>query len=852
VAALTTLAVVGNWSDGPGAWQLGVAATSGDTGFVAAGATITVDVDTTVGTSPASTTAAGSAVVTVGTGTSAAATLIVPTGVTLTCLGSLVVANGAAGKIHELQINGTGAVVPDATSSGAGTTFYSVFNGSAGFQSFCRVKVRGTVGAWAEIRGGAAGAQTRLVNGGNQSGIFDLQGLKVSKAGGSTWSAILLQQPIAAMITSWQDVLVDGCSGPTAASGVVLFAAVQAGASLPLTRMTMQNTATAVALLIAGATQTTAATVTLTGCTVDATFSATIDGVTGNDNYFENTTTGAVFNFANAGKSLSFTNTFLRNRSSASGSPSIVGSGTWNRVCYLRDTAAVNPHGWAFLVGGNCLLNGMVYQTNSADDSGDSITTSGTAVATNAVVEFKNILNLPNTARTSVSGTAPTMSGPAGTDAGFGTILFRLSRFTTCVRTSGAVTGCVLGESNAGRAGMVDYIQDSLYYALSATATGNIVTDQGTPGPIDGLVTFAGYNATFNLSNADVYGAADAKFGSTPGTGDQRIPGTVAPWAGGTIPTTDYLTYAVSLGLAGTFAALATYMKTRHTGGGGGATAIATCYDTIMLGWKPSGSVAATYLWNTVRTPVDGARTIGAVEMDDPGGTAVVALTPSGLTFNATQGGSAPASQPVSVTEGSGGALTGLGVSFSYGGGWASGLSGSFDTTTAPATLTVSATQGVLAPGTYTAMGTVSGTGATSATFNVTLIVAPDPVAPGLGVSETRCVVNATVGGANPPPGTIRVRNVGGGVLSGLALGAISYGGGWASGLTATLDVTTAPAVVTFQATTGALAIGKYTATVSLSASAVGAVGTPQTLTLEFGVEAAVTVRALGGNGAAG
>jgi hypothetical protein len=232
------------------------------------------------------------------------------------------------------------------------------------------------------------------------------------------------------------------------------------------------------------------------------------------------------------------------------------------------------------------------------------------------------------------------------------------------------------------------------------------------------------------------------------------------------------------------------------------------------------------------------------------GPTPVVSLTPSGLTFNATQGGGAPASQTIAVTEASGGALTGLGVSFSYGGGWASGLSGSFDTTTAPATLTVSATQGVLAPGTYTAMGTVSGSGATSGTFNVTLIVAPDPVAPGLGVSETRCVVNATVGGANPPAGTIGVRNVGGGVLNGLALGAISYGGGWASGLTATLNQTTAPAVVTFQATTGALAVGKYTATVSLSSSATGAVGTPQTLTFEFGVEAAVTTRALSGSGA--
>jgi hypothetical protein len=499
---------------------------------------------------------------------------------------------------------------------------------------------------------------------------------------------------------------------------------------------------------------------------------------------------------------------------------------------------------WTFTLGARNYAGGVVSirrnaaYFNGTDASGDAYMVSGGVDFGGVLVELCNNLAFPNSAGVT-SGTPLTHSAS--------NVTIRMDHNTFC--TSGTATGASLTEGGASTAGTLVSFQSNLGFAMTSTPAAVLLYDNAqAPTVVDGFIVASGYNHGWNIA-ADPRGSLpDTRFVDTP---LNNLTAGNPGFAGQAYLTKILAQYIVTKrGIdegsdAANEAKLIAVLRATHLASDPDHIAGVTPADI-----KAFMDAALTPTAGAVPVGHDGL-TKGAINVAS-GATPVVAVTPSGLTFNATQGGSAPASQPVSVTEGSGGALTGLGVSFSYGGGWASGLSGSFDTTTAPATLTVSATQGVLAPGTYTAMGTVSGTGATSATFNVTLIVAPDPVAPGLGVSETRAVVNATVGGANPPPGTIRVRNVGGGVLSGLALGAISYGGGWASGLTATLDVTTAPAVVTFQATTGALAIGKYTATVSLSSSAVGAVGTPQTLTLEFGVEAAVTVRALGGNGAAG
>jgi hypothetical protein len=115
----------------------------------------------------------------------------------------------------------------------------------------------------------------------------------------------------------------------------------------------------------------------------------------------------------------------------------------------------------------------------------------------------------------------------------------------------------------------------------------------------------------------------------------------------------------------------------------------------------------------------------GCGDSTGPGSSSIM-LGPGSVTFAGVQGSASPGSQTVDIRAGtSGGALAGLKVgSIAYTGpsGW---LSASLDRTTAPATLTLSATTGSLAPGSYTAKVPVSAAGASNSPQQVavTLLV---------------------------------------------------------------------------------------------------------------------------------
>jgi hypothetical protein len=197
------------------------------------------------------------------------------------------------------------------------------------------------------------------------------------------------------------------------------------------------------------------------------------------------------------------------------------------------------------------------------------------------------------------------------------------------------------------------------------------------------------------------------------------------------------------------------------------------------------------------------------------GGTsAEIALSTATLSYSAANGGANPAAQTVTISNSGGGSLTGLSASVSYGSGsgW---LTAALNVTTAPATLTVQPSTGSLTAGSYTATISVSSSlaGITSQTVSVTFTVAAAP--PSIGLSSTSRSFSATAGGANPNSQTVSVTNPGGGTLSGLSA-SVSYssGTGW---LNATLNVTTAPATLTVQPSTGSLTAGSYTATISVS-----------------------------------
>ncbi|MGH7672148.1 MAG: fibronectin type III domain-containing protein [Gemmatimonadales bacterium] len=108
---------------------------------------------------------------------------------------------------------------------------------------------------------------------------------------------------------------------------------------------------------------------------------------------------------------------------------------------------------------------------------------------------------------------------------------------------------------------------------------------------------------------------------------------------------------------------------------------------------------------------------------------------------------------------------------------------------------------------------------------------------PLIDLTSVSVTFGGTQGGADPAAQTVSVTNGGGGTLSGLAVGTIAYGTGQPTGwLSATLDQTAAPAVLTLQATTGTLPPASYTAVVPVT-SAVAA-NSPQNVSVTFTVAA--------------
>jgi hypothetical protein len=225
-----------------------------------------------------------------------------------------------------------------------------------------------------------------------------------------------------------------------------------------------------------------------------------------------------------------------------------------------------------------------------------------------------------------------------------------------------------------------------------------------------------------------------------------------------------------------------------------------------------------------------------------------IALSTTAVTLTMKASDSASPPQTVGVTNSGGGTLSELAIGpIGYGSGPSGWLTVTVSPTTAPATVTLTATvpQGVpyVLPATFSATVPVtsSATGVTNSpqTIMATLTVLSN-AAPVIALTPGSVTFSAAAGGSNPISQTVAVKNSGGSTLSGLAIGTISYGSGATGWLAASLSATTAPATVTLTPALGSLAVGTYTATVPVSASATGVTNSPQTISVTFTVSAAL------------
>jgi uncharacterized protein YjdB len=218
----------------------------------------------------------------------------------------------------------------------------------------------------------------------------------------------------------------------------------------------------------------------------------------------------------------------------------------------------------------------------------------------------------------------------------------------------------------------------------------------------------------------------------------------------------------------------------------------------------------------------------------------VITFAPASASFGSTAGGQNPAAQTITVSNSGGGTLSGLSAgAVTYAAGQPAGwLTAAFDgSTTDPAPLTLRATTGSLAAGTYTASVPVTSSlaGVTAKSFPVTFTIGSALV---LGATPTSVSFTAPAGSGNPPAQTVNVFSVNGTAITGLGTSAIEYGNGQPSGwLAASLSTTTTPSTLTLTANVGALGSGTYTANVPITAAT--ATNSPLKIPVTFVVPAA-------------
>ena len=203
-----------------------------------------------------------------------------------------------------------------------------------------------------------------------------------------------------------------------------------------------------------------------------------------------------------------------------------------------------------------------------------------------------------------------------------------------------------------------------------------------------------------------------------------------------------------------------------------------------------------------------------------------IGISPTNLSFTTQQGGANPATQILTINN------TGHGTLNWTASDSATWLSLSPTSGAGAGVVTANVVAGALAPGSYSETITLSASGATPVTIPVSFTVTAAPVPPAIGASPTSLVFTAIQGGSNPAAQTLSISNTGGGTLNWSA----SENAGW---LTLSAGTGTGNGTVTLQATTGALAAGSHTSTVTLG----GGTGiTPVTIPVSFTVTAAPTI----------
>ena len=217
---------------------------------------------------------------------------------------------------------------------------------------------------------------------------------------------------------------------------------------------------------------------------------------------------------------------------------------------------------------------------------------------------------------------------------------------------------------------------------------------------------------------------------------------------------------------------------------------------------------------------------------------AVLSLSSTSVSFSAWQNGTDPAGQAVTVTNAGGGTLDQLSTSVSYSGAQSGWLSAPISPTTAPATISLSATTAGLPQGTHNATVTVASPAASNSPQQIAVqftVAAP----PTIGFAPAGSVtLNGFTGGPQVVDASTTVQNAGGGGATALTGLSVTGDPAW---MTVTLG-STSPATLSITADPSGLAQGTYNATLQISSTAPGVTNSPASFPVTFVVAPPPTI----------
>jgi len=351
--------------------------------------------------------------------------------------------------------------------------------------------------------------------------------------------------------------------------------------------------------------------------------------------------------------------------------------------------------------------------------------------------------------------------------------------------------------------------------APSSTTTGSLTVGTTTTGTIP--LAAAGTNSTSTSGGGSAGGRSMSRLvaemsGLTQLLSSSSAPGVSVNPAIGTSPTS--LSFSAQQGGSNPFAQTVTISNT-----GGGTLNWSANASTTWLSVSPASGTSIGAVTVTVGTAAltagtyNGVITItatGASSMTVPVTFTVttapvppaIGASPTSLAFTATQGGSNPANQTLSISNTGGGTLN---WSASPNTTW---LAVSPASATGNGTLTVSASTGILTAGSYTGNIILSATGASNITVPVTFTVTSVQT---ISLSPSNLNYTATQGAANPANQTVSLTSTGGTIPW-----TVSDNASW---LSVSPTSGNSSSTLTTAVNTSGLAAGTYNGTITVSAT---------------------------------